>query len=640
MKKSKVLLVYIFIVFIFIQCSDFLNIVPDNIPTIEYSFNNREEAEKFLYGCFSFLPSHADINANPALVGGDEVWLIDPIYTFGSPNLWYIARGDQGTETPLANYWSSKTSDSAKGGKRLFTGLSDCNIFLENIDKPFDLQEYEKRQWIAEIKFLKAYFHFWLFRMYGPIPLIKENLSISASPNEVKLYREPIDEVIEYIVELLDESLNDLPTEVISTNLGRPSKAAALSLKAIVLTYAASPLYNGNTDYADMIDNRGIQLFPQKYKTEKWERAAEALKIAIHACLESGHQLYDFHTSSFSSNLKEETILAQQVRTAVTERWNPEIIWGDSNSSTTDLQRLCQPGFFPAHGVGGDIFASYAPPLNIIEQFYTNHGVPIEEDKDWNNVDFFELKKGDADHKYYIKEDYTTISLHFKREPRFYGSISFDGGIFYGNGRLFNEKDLLHTELIWGGAGMSNIARYSSTGYLVKKLINIQTLVEDNSGSLTRFKYAFPIIRLADLYLMYSEALNEIKSSPDTDVYEYINYIRERSGLEGVMESWQKYSSDPNKPTTKEGMREIIQRERLIELAFEGSRFWDLRRWKLAEKYMNQPIIGLNSFGEIPSEFYKTRTIYELSFKKKDYLWPIKQSELVRNHNLLQNPGW
>lgn len=234
----------------------------------------------------------------------------------------------------------------------------------------------------------------------------------------------------------------------------------------------------------------------------------------------------------------------------------------------------------------------------------------------------------------------TTINLHFKREPRFYGSISFDGGIFYGNGRLFNEKDFLHTELIWGGAGMSNIARYSSTGYLVKKLINIQTLVEDGSGNLTRFKYAFPIIRLADLYLMYAEALNEIKSSPDTDVYEYINYVRERSGLEGVIESWQQYSSDPNKPTTKEGMREIIQRERLIELAFEGSRFWDLRRWKLAEKYMNQPIIGLNSFGETPSEFYKARTIYELTFKKKDYLWPIKQSELVRNHNLLQNPGW
>ncbi len=620
-------------------CTNYLDIVPDNIPTVDHAFNNKQEAERFLFGCFSFLPAFLDINSNPSLVSGGEVWLIDDIQGIGSPRLWYVAKGDLGTQEPLAAYWSSKMSKDPRGGKRLFTALRDCNIFLENIDKPFDLTNEEKERWIAEVKFLKAFYHFWLFRMYGPIPLIKENLPISASPDEVLVYREPIDEVVEYIVELLDESVKDLPIEVIPFDMGRPTKAIALAIKAQVLTYAASPLFNGNTDYADMIDNRGIQLFPQEFKLEKWQRAAEALKIAIDTCHSSGHYLYDFHTSPFSTKLNESTILAQQVRAAVTELWNKEIIWGDSRNSPNTLQQLCHPGFFSVHGEGA-VLPVMAPPINIVKQFYTNHGIPIEEDVNWDNINLYEFRTGDNENRFYIKEGYTTINLHFNREPRFYGSISFDGGMFYGNGRINSDDNLLHTEFIYGGSGVFAGDRYSSTGYLVKKLIHILTSIPDNTTGSSYYRYAFPIIRLADLYLMYAEALNEMKPSPDAEVYEYIDFVRERSGLEGVLDSWSKYSKFPEKPSSQAGMRDIIHRERLNELAFEGSRFWDLKRWKLAEEYMNQPIQGWNIFGEKPQEFYELQTLFQLRFEKKDYLWPIIQDELIKNKNLLQNPNW
>lgn len=644
MKTNKktifTLSIFIYLLIFSYSCSDYLDVVPDNVPTVDHAFNNRAEAERYLYGCYSFLPSHADINSNPALTAGDEVWLIDYIASIGEPIHWKIAKGEQGTDSPFANYWSSRhDAIGANGGTNMFTGIRDCNIFIENISKPFDLQEWERQQWIAEVNFLKAYMHFWLLRMYGPIPLIKENLPISASPEDVMTYREPVDDVVEYIVELLDNCAEDLPMEHIPTDIGRATKQMAIALKAQVLTLAASPLFNGNPDYIDVTDNRGVKLFPQQFETVKWQKAADALKEAIDISLEAGHQLYDFNTSMFASNISEQTILAMQVRGAVTERWNKEIIWGDSRSNPQNLQRMCNPGFFPPHQYGG-VYPSYAPPLRVVEQFYSSNGVPIDEDKEWVDVDRFGFRKGDEGHKYYIKRDYTTINLHFNREPRFYGSISFDGSLFYGNGRVGRDDNLLHTNFLLGGGGVTTIDRYSSTGYLVKKLINLLTAIPDNSDSFSGYRYAFPVIRLADLYLMYAEALNEVKSSPDAEVYEYIDYVRKRSGLEGVVESWSKYSTFPEKPLTKEGMREIIQRERLNELAFEGARFWDLRRWKLSEQYLNQNIEGWDVFAAETAEFYKLKTVYELKFEKKDYLWPISQSQLTRNKNLVQNPGW
>jgi hypothetical protein len=639
---SRIVVVFA-LVAIIASCDDYLNIIPDNTPTIDHAFKNRHEAEKYLYGCFSFLPNHADPTSNPALFGGDEVWYIDPA-NIVSPLLWNIAKGNQGTNSPLADYWASiQDGSNLQGGKALFTALSDCNIFLENIDKPFDLDKSERDWWVSEVLFLKAYYHYYLFRMYGPIPLIRENLPISSTTEEVRRFREPVDDVVEYIVELLDQSLENLPEEIldVTSDMGRPTKATALALKAQVLTLAASPLFNGNTDYASVVDKKGRQLFPQEYRPEKWQRAAAALKEAIDAAHEAGHELFDFSETTFARDLNAPTILAMQVRGAVTERWNKEIIWGESNFNPDALQRVCFPAWNPNHNSGG-IGKSYAPTLQVVEQFYTSNGVPIEEDRDWEGVDPMGIRTGDASHKFYIKEGYQTVNLHFNREARFYGSVTFDGGTFYGNGRISTDDNMWHTPMRGAdpGGGVAPPERYSSTGYLCKKLVHYLSSVPEANSNITTYRYAFPIIRLADLYLMYAEALNEVKSSPDEEVYEYVDLVRARTGLKGVVESWQDHSNVPDKPASKEGMREIIRRERLNELAFEGSRFWDLRRWKLSEEYMNRPIRGLNIRGENPADFYQVREIYRPTFGKKDYLWPIRLRVLLKNTNLVQNLGW
>ena len=183
----------------------------------------------------------------------------------------------------------------------------------------------------------------------------------------------------------------------------------------------------------------------------------------------------------------------------------------------------------------------------------------------------------------------------------------------------------------------SSIGTFTTEGWSVFKFTNLNS--DGTPGKNSVFPDTdFPLFRLADVYLMYAEALNESQESPTQDVYDYVDLVRERAGLKGVKESWSKYSKSPDKPNTKNGMREIIRMERLNELACEGKRFWDLRRWK---KELPREVKGWHIQGETAQEFYRVTTIYLRSkYSYKDYLWPLKLETILKDPNLVQNPGW
>ncbi len=86
-----------------VSCTDFLDVVPDNIPTVDHAFKSRHEAEGFLFGIYSFLPRSSHLDMNPALTAGDEGWLIENAEFYPNPILWRIAQGQQNTQSPLAN---------------------------------------------------------------------------------------------------------------------------------------------------------------------------------------------------------------------------------------------------------------------------------------------------------------------------------------------------------------------------------------------------------------------------------------------------------------------------------------------------------------------------------------------------------
>lgn len=630
-----------------VGCTDFLDVIPDNIATIDMAFNNKVNAEKYLATCYSYIPLFGAQRDNPGLTAGSDIWYYTMEDNYFN-NKWSfgIANGLQNTDNPLNNYW-----DGANGGKSLFQAIRDCNTFIENVSdrsRVTDLEETERRRWVAEAKVLKAFYHFFLFQLYGPIPVVDVNLPISAPEELVRIKREKIETVTDYIVRLVDESADDLPLKIQSeaTEMGRLTQPAALAIKAKTLLLAASPFYNGNTDYANFKDWDGEPFFPQEYKMDKWKDAADACKEALDKALEADHRLYDFKEDTFE-DLPEALMYSMNVRQAVTKRFNKELVWGCGKSYTRDLQSHCQPKLmlfqaekeFVCRGM-------YAPTLEIAEMFYSNNGVPIEEDKEWiRNNDYnerYHVKVATRDDKYFIKEGYQTAILHFNREPRFYGTLGFDGSSWYGHGKE-HADDMYYLEAKKGQvSGQSILALYSITGYYAKKLVYYKNIIDQTSDVIE--EYPFPIVRLADLYLMYSEALNEATDNGEfvpQEVYDNIDVVRERSGLKGVVESWREYSTNPDKPSTKEGMREIIRRERQIELALEGARYHDLRRWKLAKSVYNNALIkGWSVEQETTEDYYVVRSIAQMKYAQKDYLWPIKYTTVINNSNLKQNPGW
>lgn len=621
------------------SCNKYLDVVPDNVPTIENAFSTRINAEKFLYTCYSYLPAHASPASAP-FTTGDELWLPFPELPqyYSNEPFSVIARDNQGVLDPVMNYW-----DGARGGKPMFRAIRDCNIFLENIGTVKGMQETERARWVAEVKFLKAYYHYWLLRMYGPIPLIKENLPISAGVQEVKVSRQPVDDCFAYIVSLLDEAAPDLPASIqdASNELGRVSRITCLSVKASILVNAASPLFNGNTDYAGFKGKDGITLFNATYDENKWKEAAESCREAIDLCEAGGLKLYYFNPSVVVNALSDATVTQMSIRNSIAQKWNSEIIWGNTNSMAEEIQRLSQARIDPARIISQGPRSLLAPPLKMAELFYTKNGVPINEDKDWDYAGRYTLKTAAEADRYNLQPGYQTVSLHFDRENRFYADLGFDGGIWYGQGRYDDKSPFVIQAKARQTAAKSLSSLYSATGYWPKKLVHYQNIILEGSGAnYSVVPYPWPVMRLADLYLLYAEALNESGGTYD-QACNWVNLVRVRAGLKSVQESWMAHSKNPNKFESKAGLRDIIQQERLIELAFEGQRFWDLRRWKKAREVLNNNNIqGWDIEQSEASLYYRIKTIYTKKFSSKDYFWPIAERSLIVNNNLVQNPGW
>lgn len=171
---------------------DFLDVVPDDAPTIEDAFKNRAAAEKALFTCYSFLPDPTNPYDYPAYFTSHDEFEIGSMHWIVGTAAYAIANGQQNANSPKQNYWPT-----------MYRAIRYCNIFLEGIGTPRDIPEYERKRWIAEVKFLKAYYHYWLVSLYGPVAIVDRNLDISTPTEETMVYREPVDECIDYIVNLL-----------------------------------------------------------------------------------------------------------------------------------------------------------------------------------------------------------------------------------------------------------------------------------------------------------------------------------------------------------------------------------------------------------------------------------------------------
>lgn len=609
---------------------NYLDVVPDNVATIDNAFSDRYTAEKYLSTCYSYLPNYGNAWGNVTFLGGDECWFPERLsYNSGQR----IARGEQNITNPYFDYWSG-----ARSGQPLFVGIRTCNIFLDNIDQVRDLPDFEKARWKAEVNFLKAYYHWYLIRMYGPIPIQDKSLPVYATTDQIKVNRDPLDSCFNYVVRTIDRAMPDLPLniEMESTELGRITRPIAAAIKARVLITAASPLFNGNPDYSSVTSKDGTPLFPQEYDPDKWVRAANAAKDAIDIAEAAGFHLLE-KEDLLNPKAHNDTVMMKLVlRSRVTQRWNAELIWGGTSGIAHRIQYEATPRFYPC--TYNPVASRLAPTLRVAEQYYSKNGVPIDEDVDYDYTNRYTLRTATANERYYISEGEQTAVLNFDREPRYYADLAFDRSVWHFNGNEDDNNPWVIKNRRGEYSSIFEVSQYSLTGYWPKKIIHTENEIRNGSWYYIT-DYAWPVVRLADLYLYYAEALNEV-NGPTAEVYDYLNRVRRRAGLDGVLESWSAHSRNPDEPKSKSGLRKIIHRERLIEMAFEGDRFWDLRRWKEARKYMNTPIQGWDVEKFDPLEYYRVKSIYFQSYTLRDYLWPIPENEIVLNPNIVQNPGW
>jgi len=626
-------------------CNNYLDIVPDDgLATLESAFSLRSTAIRYLYTCYGFMTSEGNLDGDHGYMSGDELWsVVDRRESGGiwSGTMFNIARGFQSASAPYGNDWAG-----------IYEGIRACNIMLENIHSVPDLPEWERAQWMAETKFLKAYYHFHLMKKWGPIPLVRENLSINASVEEVRVYRDPMDECFDYVIELLDEAIPNLPVKVQSRDeLGRITRPIAAGMKAKIMVYAASPLFNNNPDQANLIDRRGQKLFktdktPEEVR-KRWEDAVTACQQAIAVCEEASHELYT-HQGRVRVN---DTIKVQlDLRNAITEKWNPEVIWANTHTSVganRNLQYAAAPNLqwnqYPDIAV---LYHHIQPPLKIADQFYTDHGIPMENDLAWLGKDPWSLRTPGPDERWHIRTGYVTAEMNYNREPRFYAWLGFDGGQWYGQKPEVNDP--VPGDLFWiasraGGSQQKKGHDWGPvSGYFLKKVLHYQNR-QVSAGGYDIVTYPWPMLRLADLYLLYAEAINEAEgpSGPNSaDLFRYLDAVRARAGLPGVKEAWDNYSNSPGRYSSQQNLREIIHRERLIELSFESNRFWDIRRWKKAPAEYEKGMYGFKITASRPEEYYQKVLMATQRFSIKDYFWPIQLSLIEQNSNLVQNTGW
>jgi hypothetical protein len=657
-QKTKQWTIMLLFTGMFTACADFLDVVPDNTLTVEDYFVNREQAMNALTNVYAGIPNNQLIHATEWLLGDDWLGQRDATKSHSGLVGTRIMEGDQSITNPLLSFW-----DGANYGTHLFQRIRMANTFFEYQHLIKDLPEWERIQWNAEVKFLKAYFHFLLLQHYGPIPIVDKNFSSNAEAVELYVNREKVETCFNYIIKLMDEAIPDLDNEIMEEELGKISRAAGMAIKARILLFRASPLFNGPSDlYGGFADHDGQPFFPMDEEgseawTQKWKDAEKAVNEAVAYCEAEGYGLYEYTGMPYKFDAEDWAANPDlkpfyTLRMLIVDAWNKECIWGrthafDQSGTIQDASNLRLPRTFN-NGVyeqAGNSWNWASATFQMMNRYYTKNGLPVEVDMTFDRNNMYRvISTPDSTDEEYTKwrgimqPGFMTVKMYMDREPRFYANLGITGGYWRAH------QYCIPTEMYGGTNGGYdpgvNVTDFYWTGIGVKKFVH----PESKSGHWVRQnKFPYPIIRMADLYLMKAEVLNQLYG-PGPQVWAEVNKIRRRAGIPNVEDVW---SNDMlvgnlylNRHLDKAGMREIIMRERAIELAFEGSRYWDVVRYKRGAVEFNTPITGWSATTFGAQNFFLLEIKQRRRFLNRNYLWPISLNELNTNANLIQNPGW
>ena len=615
---------------------DYLDIMPDERADESDAYKDKDAALRYLYSCYGYMPQPNNAVSSLDFMTGDEVVTAFEHETFAN-----FPKGNFTAANPVISYWNT-----------LYGGIRQSYKLMGVLDKVPGLDADTKSEFIGELDFLVGYYHMLLMRCYGPIIIVQEEVDVNTKP-ESYLGRSSMQETIDFIVAQFDKAAanKNLPAKRKGVDTGRATKTAALSLKAYTLMYHASPLFNGNADLASKLKNvDGSEMFSSTYDAKRWELARDAYKVAIDACKEAGFALFDEEALEFENKFPENEVLRILRANLCTKvKYNKEEIWTmNADEGAYGLQKKCMPY------IEGQNFNGVAPTMNMLNRFYTKNGLPYDVDPETKDLDRFEsvymdsamvnITFADKSTALIAKNGAQTQQMNLNREPRYYAWVAFQNGFYEITNASYNEgyphdQMVEDMQVITDFTKNGNCGRkarnndYSPTGFLNKKGIHPDNQCARNSITLN--KYPWPLIRLAELYLGYAECLAECGEAEAA--MDAINPIRERAGIPTVQESWAIVGKTPS---AKE-MVEIVRQERQIELYLENHNFWDMRRWKLADKYFGKKHTGLNILATSVEDFSKeTEVPFLRTFQPHHWLLPIPAQDVNNNHNVVQNPGY
>lgn len=655
----KKILLYIFLPIVaggmFSSCADYLDVDKyfyDQL-SIDSAFSKRKYVDGWLSNAFDPIQYITEGE-------GMRRWMSDDIVKY------------EGRDYQNGNYSATTNNgDSENLLYKAYEAVRKASTFIDNVDRCGELTEVEKADMKGQMRFIRAYAYWSLIRHFGPVPLIPEHgLDVSLSYEELSLPRASLDEIVAFIDQDLVVAARSLPMVRTVNNMGRPTRGAALALRARILLWVASPLMNGNRDLFNVKDNRGRQLVPQEYDESKWAKAAAAAKEVMDLGI---YELYTIEPSPDTPEYERPPYNAEFSDKNFPDGWadvdpylsyksifdgtiigskNPELIFTRTSRGNEQINHWvsnCMPRTLSGSNLIG-------VSQKQVDAYYMDNGQTIQE----------------AEASGYYKEDgFTTSSnplneggapflpanvswQYAHREPRFYASIAYCGSIWacssaneaqYRNKQIFYYRDLND-----GKQGFKEDCPLTGIGF--KKFVNDEDAFTQGGYRMDKTENT---IRYAEMLLIYAEALNELTPGKSYTVERYngetMTVQRDVNEMRSAMKPIRMRAGVPDFDdviyANQELFRTALKRERQIELVGENCfRYYDLRRWKDALLEENQPLMGcnINISDDVTrvQEFYRPTVVASMPkvFTQRMYLWPFPDKEMKRNVNLTQNPGW
>lgn len=568
--KNKILSLFTFCWLAFTACDDFY------VKDVSTDLTENEVFSSYENACHAARSVYTDLPD-----GFAQVW--------GDPGSAMLASATDEAEFTIQTHDVQKFNTGSwlptdlpdNPWNKYYMAIRKANNFLKNADrvnydgvrldpaKPgvYETQLADINQWKQEVTLLRSYYLFELVKRFGGVAIVDETLDLDMDYSTIK--RNTLQECVDEIISCCDAAAKVLPAKQTDTNLGRLTSGAALALKSQVLLFAASDLWN-TPSWAGSYANPAFVSLSSGDRSARWKAAADAAKAVIDIPAASGGYSLDTYANLFGANTFRST----------------EVIFCKRAGASNTFERTNLPISYD-YVTGGN-----CPSQNLVDAFQVTDGT----DFDWN-------------------DPAQAANPYAGRDPRLNTFVVL-------NNTSFKSRIV---ECWTGGRDGAGVRNATPTGYYLKKYVQPNLDLTTNTMGV----HSWVIIRLAEVYLNYIEALNEY-SPGHADIKTYYDLLRNRPGV-----------AMPGLPggLDQDQVRELIRKERFVELCFEGQRWFDLRRWMKGD-ILGGTLRGVQITKTDASFTYAPYDMEKRIFENKMYFYPIPQSELNKLSQWVQNPLW